>query len=106
MGVTTLNLKDDLIPREFALHPNYPNPFNPVTTLRYDLPVSSDILIRIYDINGRVVKTIFSGYKKAGHNTAVWDAKNDIGEPVSAGMYLYLIQTSEFRKTKKMLLLK
>ena len=106
MGVTTLKLKDDLIPREFALHPNYPNPFNPVTTLRYDLPVSSDILIRIYDINGRVVKTIFSGYKKAGHNTAVWDAKNDIGEPVSAGMYLYLIQTSEFRKTKKMLLLK
>ena len=91
MGVTTLTLEDDLIPRDFALHQNYPNPFNPMTTLRYDLPVGSDILIRIYDMNGRVVKTIFSGYKKAGHNAAVWNAKNDIGEPVSAGMYLSLI---------------
>ena len=106
MSVTTLKLEDDLIPREFALHQNYPNPFNPVTTIRYDLPVGSDILIRIYDINGRVVKTIFSGYKKAGHNIAVWDAKNDIGEPVSAGMYLYFIQSSEFQQTRKMLLLK
>ena len=106
MGVTTLKLEDDLIPREFALYQNYPNPFNPVTTIRYDLPVSSDILIRIFDINGRIVKTIFSGYKKAGHNSAVWDAKNDIGEPVSAGMYLYFIQSNEYQQTRKMLLLK
>ena len=106
MGLTVLNLGQKLIPDKFAVHQNYPNPFNPVTTIQYDMPFGSDILIRIYDIQGRIVKTILSGYQAAGRRSIVWDATNDIGESVSAGMYLYLIESHDFQQTRKMLLLK
>ena len=106
MGAIVLNLGKDLIPNEYALYQNYPNPFNPVTTIRYDLPIASDIIISVYDIQGRIVRTILSSYQEAGYNSVLWDATNDIGESVSAGMYLYLIQSNEFKQTRKMLLLK
>ena len=94
------------IPLTFVLYQNYPNPFNPVTTLRYDLPVETIVTITFYDVMGRVVRTMVSTEQTAGYKSIRWNATNDAGEPVSAGMYIFTIQAGEFRQTKKMVLLK
>ena len=95
-----------ILPSSFALHPNYPNPFNPITALRYDLPENGMVTIMIYDIMGRRIKTLVNIDQTAGYRSIQWDATNDLGQPVSAGVYLYLIQAEEFRDTRKMVLMK
>ena len=94
------------LPNKFVLHQNYPNPFNPVTTLRYDLPENSLVNITVYDMLGRQVKTLVNQAQDAGYRSVVWDATNDYGKPVSAGIYLYQIQAGEYMQTRKMVLLK
>ena len=94
------------IPNYFELHQNYPNPFNPSTSLRYDLPVGGFVNVAIYDMMGKTVKTLVNSAQTAGFKSLQWDATNHRNEPVSAGLYLYSIQTRKFRQTKKMLLLK
>ena len=74
------------IPDEFAIHQNYPNPFNPVTTLRYDLPDQGYVRITIYDMLGRDVKTLINGYQDPGYRSIIWDATNDYGIAVCAGL--------------------
>ena len=96
----------DQIPMTYAIHQNYPNPFNPVTTLRYDLPEDALVNITIYDMVGRVVKTLINDQQTAGYRSLQWNATNDAGLPLSAGIYLYMIQAGELRQTKKMVLLK
>jgi len=98
--------KEILLPESFAIHQNYPNPFNPVTTLRYDLPENGHVNITIYDMLGRQVKTLINQTQDAGYRSVIWDATNDYGKPVSAGIYLYQIQAGEYISTKKMVLLK
>ena len=93
-------------PEEFSLRQNYPNPFNPVTTLRYDLPENDYVNIIIYDMLGKQVKTLVNKAQDAGYRSVIWDATNDYGKPVSAGIYLYQIQAGEYMQTKKMVLLK
>ena len=93
-------------PTAFALLQNYPNPFNPTTTLRYDIPENSHVTITIYDMLGRQVKTLINQTQDAGFISVIWDATNDFGKPVSAGVYLYQIQAGEFVQTRKMVLLK
>ncbi|SVA88813.1 uncharacterized protein METZ01_LOCUS141667, partial [marine metagenome] len=85
---------------------NYPNPFNPVTTLRYDLPENGLVNITIFDMLGRQVKTLINQTQGAGYKSVIWDATNDFGSPVSAGIYLYQIQSGIYLQTKKMILLK
>ena len=94
------------IPEAFALHQNYPNPFNPITSLRYDLPEDGLVNITIYDMMGRLVKTLVNTSQTAGYKSIQWNATNDRNEPVSAGLYLFTIQSGEFRQSKKMVLLK
>jgi hypothetical protein len=94
------------IPDVFALKQNYPNPFNPVTRILYDIPDASFVTITIYDLLGRQVRTLVSRYEEPGFKSIVWNATNNRGMPVSAGMYLYSIKADEFRQTRKMLLLK
>jgi len=94
------------IPSEYNLMQNYPNPFNPVTTLHYNLPENSYVNVTVYDMLGREVKTLVNGTQEAGLKSIVWDAINDKGNPVSAGVYLYQIQAGEFIQTRKMVLLK
>ena len=94
------------LPSSFYLHNNYPNPFNPVTTLRYDLPEDAVVNITIYDMLGRVVSNLVSSQQNAGYKSIQWNATNNAGQPVSAGLYLYTIQAGKFRQTKKMVLLK
>jgi len=105
-GYAMSTFSEALIPEVFALHQNYPNPFNPITTLRYDLPEQAIVNIIIYDMLGREVKTLVNSTQDAGFKSVIWDATNDYGKPVSAGVYLYQIQAGEFRQTKKMVLLK
>ena len=93
-------------PMGYKLFKNYPNPFNASTTLHYALPDGSVINIIIYDINGRVVRRMINNYQTAGYKTISWNATNDEGKPVSAGVYFYSIQAGGFMQTKKMVLLK
>ena len=98
--------KSEMLPKRFVLHQNLPNPFNPVTSLRYDLQQDGLVNITIYDIMGKIVKTLVNSSQTAGYKSIQWNATNDRNEPVSAGLYLYTIQVEEFRQTKKMVLLK
>ena len=101
-----LSTETNGMPTEFALHENYPNPFNPSTTLRFDLPELSDVNVIIYNMLGQEVKTFNMQNISAGHHSIRWNATNDLGDPVSAGVYLYQLQTRDFVKTRKMILLK
>ena len=101
-------LKNDikeLMPDRLVLHSNFPNPFNPTTTLRYDLPQSGIVNITIHNVKGELVKTLLNSYQNAGFKSILWNATNDRNKPVSAGIYLYTIQTQEAMQTKKMILL-
>jgi hypothetical protein len=93
-------------PEQFRLNQNYPNPFNPITTLRYDLPEDALVNITIYDMMGRIVSNLVSSQQNAGYKSIQWNATNNAGQPVSAGLYLYTIEAGKFRQTKKMVLLK
>ena len=94
------------VPKEINLHQNYPNPFNPITSLGYDLPDNGFVNITIYDLNGRVIRTLVNSYKTAGYHLIEWNATNGKNEPVSQGIYVYTIQTGGIRQSKKMVLLK
>ena len=98
--------RNETFPQGFALEQNFPNPFNPVTTLRYDLPENSYVNVTVYDMLGRQVRTLVNTTQDAGFRSVIWNATNDYGKPVSAGIYLYQIQAGEFVQTKKMVLLK
>ena len=90
----------------FMVYPAYPNPFNPVTTLRYDLPEDASVNITIYDMMGRQVKTLINNQQSAGSKLIRWSATNQSGREMSAGLYLYRIQAGKFNQTRKVLLLK
>ena len=94
------------IPKEFALHNNYPNPFNPVTTINFDLPKEANVSLIVYDVIGREVIRLNDSFIPAGYHTVKWNARNQYGMEVSAGVYFYHIQAGEFVKTQKMILLK
>jgi Leucine-rich repeat (LRR) protein len=101
-----VSIIDETIPIAYNLYNAYPNPFNPVTTLRYDLPEDALVNITIYDMMGRLVNNLVSSTQNAGYKSIQWNATNNIGKPVSAGLYLYTIEAGKFRQTKKMVLLK
>ena len=94
------------IPETFTLHQNFPNPFNPITTLRYDLPSDAFVTLTVYDMLGKEITQLVNTTQQAGFKSVHWDATESMGIPVSAGVYLYQIQTGEFCQTKKMVLLK
>ena len=103
---SNLSISENVLPSTFALYDNYPNPFNPITSFRYDLAEDGLVNITIYDMMGRIVKTLINSDQTAGYKSIMWNATNDSNEPVSAGLYLYTIQAGDFRQTKKMILLK
>jgi hypothetical protein len=100
------NIPSNEIPREFALHNNYPNPFNPTTRLRYDLPYNGRVTLRIYDILGRIISTVVDEVQDAGYKSIDWTAIDDCGGPLSAGVYFYRIEVGNYSAVKKMLLIK
>ena len=108
LSTTTLAVSENGIinPSKFSLHQNYPNPFNPSTQISYNLPEDAMVNINIYDLIGHSVKTLVSSNQIAGYRSVRWDATNDEGQAVSAGMYIYIVQAGEQSQTKKMILLK
>ena len=95
-----------VVPATFILHQNFPNPFNPITTLRYDLPGQAYVTLSIFDMLGREIFQLMNTTQEAGFKSVQWDATDSMGRAVSAGVYLYQIQAGEFVQTKKMVLLK
>jgi len=104
MGTKEIDLT--AVPDEFSLHQNYPNPFNPTTTILYDLPEAATVYLVIYDVLGRQVRTLVNQDLTAGYHKAVWDATDDMGRPLSGGLYIYRIKAGSYSKTRKMVLLK
>ena len=95
-----------LNPNTFRLNQNYPNPFNPTTNLSYELSADSYVTITVYDLLGNVVRNLVSEYQSSGLKSVQWDATNEQGQSVAAGVYLYRIESGSFTSTKKMILLK
>ena len=100
-----------LIPKETSLLPNYPNPFNPETWIPYQLADPGEVMLTIYAVDGRLVRTLALGHQPAGiyqskNRAAYWDGKNELGEPVASGAYFYTLTAGEFTATRKMLILK
>jgi hypothetical protein len=94
------------IPEKYALGQNFPNPFNPITTIFYDLPVDGKIELIIYDILGRKVITLISGFQEKGYKTVQWKGLDQNGIKVSSGIYFYRLLSEDYMASKKMILLK
>ena len=92
-------------PQQFSLDQNYPNPFNPSTTIPYTLKMAGHVNISVYNITGRKVRTLVNGYQTAGHHTVTWNGRDKDDRNVSAGVYIYRIQTGGHTTAKKMLLI-
>ena len=94
-------------PEVFALANNYPNPFNPATTIKYALPQAADVELTVYNVVGQAVRMLVAEHQSAGRYVVEWDATNDSGHSLSSGMYFYRLEAGgEFHEVKKMLLLK
>ena len=94
------------LPTSFALESNYPNPFNPTTTIRFDVPEASDVRLEVYDLMGRRVATLVNGQMAAGRYEATWNARSDAGTAVASGIYLYRMQAGSFESVQRMVLMK
>ena len=94
------------VPEVFELQQNYPNPFNPETSIRFQLPVISEVTLSIYNLKGQLVRKLVNEEKQAGFHTVTWDAKNNAGNNVPSGVYLYRIQAGAFTDVKKLTLLR
>ena len=101
-----LSVNNIALPTSYALHNNYPNPFNPVTNILYDIPELTDVKLEIFNVMGQRVRTLAEGKHEAGRYQIVWNATNDIGESLSSGMYIYRIQAGDFVSVKKLVLMK
>ena len=101
-----LSIQDNHVINSFLIQQNYPNPFNPITNIIYNIPEDGFVKITVFDILGNVINQLVNEVQNSGYKTVKWDATNNKGQPVSAGVYLYTIEAGEFRQTKKMILLK
>ncbi|MBC8395437.1 MAG: T9SS type A sorting domain-containing protein [Candidatus Marinimicrobia bacterium] len=103
-----LGIDDDFvgITREFALYPNFPNPFNPETRIRFQLAENSNVKLMIYDVLGRKIRTLVSNRLDAGHHIINWNGLDDKGVDAASGMYIYRIKAGDFIDHRKMLLVR
>ena len=99
-GLTGIS-NENIDPAAFSIEQNYPNPFNPVTNISYSVPFKDKIIVKVYDINGKVSATLVNEFKNAGVHIVQFNASN-----LSSGVYFYSIESSSFRETKKMILIK
>ena len=109
MSVGTVSVSSEGVnPTEFGITGNYPNPFNPSTTIEYNVEASGQVSLTVYDIMGRTVRTLVDEYKESGRPDykVVWDGKDDSGQQVSAGLYLYTLRSGGMASTAKMVLMK
>jgi flagellar hook assembly protein FlgD len=105
-GITAVDVKKSDNSSKFSISSNYPNPFNPSTTIEYSLKVDSKIEIKIFNNLGRLVRSLFNGQSTSGTHLLTWDGRDDNGKQLSSGLYYYQIISETFSSAKKMLLLK
>ena len=101
----------DVQPQETILAQNFPNPFNPETWIPYQLNKATEVSVQIFDVSGRLVRTLDLGWQPVGtymtpSSAAYWDGRNAVGERVASGIYFYTLQTSDFAATRRMVILK
>jgi len=94
------------LPLDYILFQNYPNPFNPSTTVKFQVPKTSDVTIKIYDMLGQEIRTLFSEQVMRGNYTVEWDGLNEAGQQMSSGSYVYRMIAGEFMQSKKMVYVK
>lgn len=94
------------IPKSIALYQNYPNPFNPGTRIDYDIDQETFVALEIFDLLGRHVRTLASALHQPGHFNLIWDGKDDRGQVVPSGVYVYQLRSAATASTRKMLLLR
>jgi hypothetical protein len=94
------------IPSVVTLRQNVPNPFNPATSISFDLPEAAKVALKIYNILGQEIRRLVDGTRPAGHHTVQWDGNNKQGRAVASGVYLYQLQTGSVVKTRKMVLVR
>jgi hypothetical protein len=103
---------DPNLPTVFALYQNMPNPFNPMTTIRYDIPVTKGRMVnypavlQIFDIRGRLVRSLVNTVRRPGRYAVQWDGRADNGQAIASGMFIYKLQAGNFISKKKMVLIK
>jgi len=105
-GTVGVNSDESLIPKEFALYDNFPNPFNPTTQIAVDLPEAATTEITVWNIMGQRVATLYTGDLNAGHHTLNFDGRDSNGKQLTSGMYLYRVAAGKYNATKKMTLMK
>ena len=105
-NIESLQLQNEFIPKSFTVFPAYPNPFNPVTTLSYDIPNKGFVDVTVYDMMGRTIKNLVRSDQSYGYKSIKWNATNNQNEVVSAGVYIYKIEFGKLVVTRKMILLK
>ena len=99
-------LTNSAVPMSYELMQNYPNPFNPSTSIGFSLPQDGHVTINIYDMTGRLVSTLVNGVLDEGAHVIDWNGYDNSGEMVSAGVYIYSLESSDMMMTKKMIFLK
>ena len=106
MKTTVQGWSKDALPLVFSLSQNYPNPFKRSTIINYQLPVTNHVSLKIYDVTGRLVKTLVNEPQKAGYYTAHWDGKDNLGKTAANGIYFYRIEADDFTDAKKAMLIR
>ncbi len=105
-GITNDTLEEQALPKAYTLEQNFPNPFNPITTINYNLPQTTKVTVTVFDMMGREVRILVNSVEQAGYKTVIWDSMDSYGQPVSGGIYILNIQAGKFSQTKKMVLLR
>ncbi len=105
-SVTDISDKFAELPKELKLYPNYPNPFNPSTNIRYSLPKAGNVQLEIFDSSGRKVRSLINDFQSPGDYTFLWNGKSDSGESCAAGIYFYTLKSAKEVLTQKLVLLK
>ena len=95
-----------VLPTEFKLYPNHPNPFNPSTQIEFDIPAAMRVTLKIYNSLGQEVSTVVDQALEAGHHTVMWNGKTTLGHDVATGVYVYQMKVGEFTDAKKMVLIR
>ncbi|MCK4236430.1 MAG: T9SS type A sorting domain-containing protein, partial [Candidatus Krumholzibacteria bacterium] len=103
---STTEAETQATPEPFALHQNIPNPFNPITTIRFDVPKRGRVRLAVYDVQGRLVRVLLDGEVDAGSRELVWNGKDVGGRNVSSGVYFYSLETPGFTQSRKMILMR
>jgi hypothetical protein len=99
-------VENEELPRSFGVSPNYPNPFNPTTTIKYQLPHTSEVKLTIYNVLGQAVRRLVDARVEAGYHSVEWDGSNDVGAQVASGIYIYRFSANNYLKVQKMILMK